>query len=116
MFTKKYFQDRPVLFLHIAIIGMGLLSIISSIIRVDTTKVAAIVRYEPGRGFAGYTRGEPLDLYVFIVGSIIIIAVAVLLSAKLYSMQRALSISLLSLSLVVMIFMFVASNALYNLQ
>jgi hypothetical protein len=65
---------------------------------------------------AGYSQGEPLDLYVFVIASIIIISVTIVISAKLYSMQRVLSIVTLSLSTIVMLFMLVASNALYNLQ
>lgn len=116
MFTKKYFQDRPILFLNIAIVAATLLNVIVSVIRIDTSKPVAIIRYQTTEQLTGYSRADTTDLYSFALASILFAVVAIFLSTKLYTQKRMLSMVLLSLTLVVLVFTFVVSNAIYNLR
>jgi hypothetical protein len=116
MFTKKYFQDRQILFLNIALVATTLLTIIAAIIRIDTGKSVVIIRYQVAKELAGYGRGDAWELYTFVLASIFFTSLAIFLSAKLYHQKRMLSLLLLSLTLVVLIFNFVVSNAIYNLR
>lgn len=116
MFTKKYFQDRTILFLNIAIGAVTLLNIIAAIIRIDTTKQVEIIRYQTVEQLAGYSRADATDLYSFAVASLLFTGVAVFLSAKFFTQKRMMSVLLLSLTLIVLIFTFVVSNAIYNLR
>jgi hypothetical protein len=116
MFTKKYFQDRTILFLNIAIIALTLLNIIAGVIRIDTNKQVEIIRYQTSEQLAGYSRADAVDLYSFALASFLFAAVALFLSAKLFTQKRMLSVLLLSLTFIVLIFMFVVSNAIYNLR
>jgi len=116
MFSKKYFQDRLILFLHIAVVATALLSVVASLLRIDTTKSVTIVRYEVIKGLAGYSRADTLELYSFAIAAILIPAISIFIAAKVYSMQRALSVVVLLLALIVLFFLFVVSGAIYNLQ
>jgi len=116
MFTKKYFQDRPILFLNIAIVATALLNVIVSVIRIDTSKPVAIIRYQASEQLTGYSRADTNDLYSFAIASILFALVAIFLSTKLFTQSRMLSMLLLSLTLIVLVFTFVVSNAIYNLR
>lgn len=116
MFTKKYFQDRTILFLNIAIVAVTLLNVIVAVVRIDTSKTVAIVRYQPYELLTGYSRASTTDLYSFAVASLFFAAVALLLSAKFFTQKRLMSVMLLSLTLIVLVFNFVVSNAIYNLR
>lgn len=116
MFTKKYFQDRSILFLNIAIAAATLLNVIVAVIRIDTSKPVAIIRYQTTEQLTGYSRADTNDLYSFAIASILFAIVAIFLSTKLYTQKRMLSMVLLSLTLVVLVFTFVVSNAIYNLR
>lgn len=116
MFTKKYFQDRPILFLNIAIVATTLLNVIVAVIRIDTSKSIAIIRYQATEALEGYSRTDVTDLYSFAVASVLFATVAIFLSTKFFTQKRMLSVVLLSLTLVVLVFTFVVSNAIYNLR
>ena len=116
MFTKKYFQDRAILFLNIAIVATALLNVIAAVIRIDTSKPVAIIRYQTTELLTGYSRADTTDLYSFAVVSILVSTVAIFLSAKFFTQKRMMSVLLLSLTLIVLIFTFVVSNAIYNLR
>lgn len=116
MFTKKYFQDRSILFLNIAIVAVTLLNVIAAVIRIDTGKPVAIIRYQSSELLTGYSRADTTDLYSFAVASVLFAAVAIFLSAKFFTMKRMMSVLLLALTLVVLVFAFIVSNAVYNLR
>jgi hypothetical protein len=117
MFTKKYLQDRPILFLNLFLMSVTTLTIISSFITVDTSKQLAIVSYRLAEGLDGYEKTDNIyELYSFALAAIIFTAVAVFLSTKLYKQKRMMSLLLLSLTAIVLIFNFVVSLAIFNLQ
>ena len=116
MFTKKYFQDRPILFLNISLVALTLLTVIAAVIRVDTGKSVAIIRYQVAKELAGYSRGDTIELYTFVLAAVAFTVIAIFLSAKLYHQKRMMSVLLLALTLVVLVFNFVVSNAIYNLR
>lgn len=116
MFTKKYFQDRPILFLNIAIVAVTLLNVIAAVIRIDTSKPVAIIRYQSSELLTGYSRADTADLYSFAVAAVLFTSVAIFVSARFFTQKRMMSVLLLSLTLIVLVFLFVVSNAIYNLR
>lgn len=116
MFTKKYLQDRPILFLNVFVVAITLLNLVSGLLRIDTGKNLAIVRYKVAEGLDGYERADPYYLYNFIIVALVLAGVGILLSTKLYKQKRFMSIMLLSLTAVVLVFNFIVSTAIYNLQ
>jgi hypothetical protein len=116
MFTKKYFQDRPLLFLNLLVVLGASFNALAVALRIDTSQSVAIIRYQVNLGLAGFQRANMYQLYGFITASIIIAFVAILLSARLYSIKRSLSILVLVLSIILLLFNLIVSGAILNLQ
>ena len=116
MFTKKYFQDRTILFLNIAIIAMTVLNIIQSIIRIDTSRQAAIIRFQKPESLTGYSRADATELYSFALASILFTGVAFFLSAKFFTQKRMMSVLLLALTYLVQVFLFIVSYFIFGKQ
>jgi hypothetical protein len=116
MFTKKYFQDRPILFLNLIVILGALVNIITSILRIDSSQKIVILRYQVALGLAGFQRGSVAQLYSFAIAAFLIALVAIFLSARLYSLRRNLSILILLLTIIALFFNLVVSDAILKLQ
>jgi hypothetical protein len=116
MFTKKYFQDRPILFLNLVVILGTLINIISTVLRIDTSQNIVILRYQVALGLAGFERGSMLQLYSFALAALLMAVVAILISARLYKQRRSLSILILSLTIIALLFNLVVSDAILKLQ
>jgi ABC-type long-subunit fatty acid transport system fused permease/ATPase subunit len=116
MFTKKYFQDRPILFLNLIVILGALINVISTVLRIDASQKIVILRYQVALGLAGFQRGDVLQLYSFALAALLMAIVAILISARLYHQRRALSILILSLTIVALFFNLVVSDAILKLQ
>lgn len=116
MFTKKYFQDRPILFLNLVVVLGALINIIAILLRIDTSRTISIFRYQAALGLGGYPQGSVTELYSFAVFAALIALVAVFLSARLYRQKRALSILLLWLTIIALLFNLIVSGAILNLQ
>jgi hypothetical protein len=116
MFSKKYFQDRPVLFLNLVVILGALINIVAVVLRINTNQAVAIIRYQVSLGLAGFERAGNLQLYSFLAMAALIAIVAVILSARLYNLKRYLSLLILSLSIIALFFNLIVSGAILNLQ
>lgn len=116
MFTKKYFQDRPILFLNLLIIFGALINVIAVALRINTSQPVTIIRYQVNLGLAGFERASNYQLYGFVALAILISLVAIFLSARLYTIRRSLSILLLVLTIVALVFNLIVSGAILNLQ
>jgi len=116
MFTKKYFQDRTILFLNLAIILGAVINIVATVLRVNTSQAVAIIRYQVSLGLAGFQRADIIQLYSFALMALVIAITAVLISAKIYHRRRILSVLILSLSLIALFFNLIVSGAILNLQ
>ena len=116
MFTKKYFQDRPILFLNLVVVLGALINVIATTLRIDTSRQVSIIRYQAALGLSGYPKGGLIELYGFAAFAVLVAVVAVLLSARLYKQQRSLSLLILWLTIVLLLFNLIVSGAILNLQ
>jgi hypothetical protein len=116
MFSKKYFQDRPILFLNLILTLGMIINVIAVALRVNTGQTVTIIRYQVNLGLAGFQRANTYQLYGFIIAAVIITAVAIFLSARLYKIKRSLSILILVLSIILLLFNLIVSGAILNLQ
>lgn len=116
MFSKKYFQDRAILFLNLIIFLGALINIVATILRINTSQSVAIIRYQTSLGLAGFQRADVLQLYSFSVAALLIAALAILVSAKVYKRRRSLSLLVLTLAIVALFFNLLVSGAILNLQ
>ena len=116
MFTKKYFQDRPILFLNLVVVLGALINVITTTLRIDTSRSVAIIRYESELGLGGFPKGSNYELYSFAVAAVVMATVAVFLSARMYGQRRTLSLLILLLTIVALLFNLIVSGAILNLQ
>ncbi|MBP7821204.1 hypothetical protein KA043_03855 [Candidatus Saccharibacteria bacterium] len=116
MQLKKYLQDRPIFFLNILIFFFAVFSTLSTLLRVDNSRAAAIIRYQVWQGQRGGIQGSPLELYGFAFFSIIMLFGGLFFAYKLYNLNRNYSLIVLSLTLVALVFNIVISGAILNLQ
>lgn len=116
MFTKKYLQDRPILFLNLVVILGAIINVLAIVLRIDTSKSVAIIRYRTSLDLAGFDRSSVSDLYSFAIAALLFAVLAVVLSAKMYSQRRMLSLLLLSLTIIALVFNLIVSGAILNLQ
>jgi hypothetical protein len=109
--TKHYYHDKSVLSLLAANAALFLLAISNVLLNVDTeASDTSIVSYRSSRGIQ--ISGPTSDLYQFALFALIVTAVSVLLSIKLYSHRRHLAISILGLNVITLILCLVVFNAL----
>ena len=116
MFTKKYFQDRTLLFLNFIVLLGVAVNVVATTIRIDSTQAVSIIRYQVSLGLAGFERASTIQLYSFIAVAIVIAVTAIIVSAKLYRRRRVLSILVLSLAIIALFFNLIVSGAILNLQ
>lgn len=116
MFTKKYLQDRPILFLNLIVILGAIINIIAVALRVNSSQSIVIVRYQVALGLAGFERGNVWQLYSFAIAAVLFAIVAIILSARLYKLRRYLSTLILSLTIIALLFNLIVSGAILNLQ
>jgi hypothetical protein len=113
LFSKKYFQDRPVLFLNLIVVLGALINIITVALRIDTSKTVTITRYQAA--FNSFDRGGVIEVYAFLFAAILIAATAIILSARLYWSQRSTSLVILMLAIIALLFNLIVSGAILNL-
>jgi hypothetical protein len=116
MFNKKYFQDRPILFMNLVVVLGAIINVISILLRIDTSQSVATTRYIAALDIEGYIAGGVTELYSFAIFAVVVSVVAGLLSARLYVQNRALSLLMLSLTTVVLLFNLLVSSAILNFQ
>jgi hypothetical protein len=116
MFTKKYFQDRTMLFLNFIVLLGAAVNIVATVLRIDTTQSVSIIRYQVSLGLAGFQRASVIQLYSFAIMALIVAVTAILVSAKVYHRRRALSTLVLSLAIIALFFNLIVSGAILNLQ
>ena len=116
MFSKKYFQDRPILFLNLVVVLGAIINSIAIALRIDSSQTVTIIRYQVALGLSGFQRGSVAQLYGFILLAVLISVFAILFSAKIYKQRRSLSILILSLTIVALLFNLIVSGAILNLQ
>ncbi|HPW48217.1 hypothetical protein KBB76_02440 [Candidatus Saccharibacteria bacterium] len=116
MFTKKYFQDRPLLFLNLVVVFGALINVVTTALRINTSQSIAIIRYQVNLGLAGFQRASNYHLYTFTIAAVLIAVMGILLSARLFNIKRSLSVLVLALTIIALVFNLIVSWAVLNLQ
>lgn len=116
MFSKKYFQDRPILFLNLVVALGAFITVIATVLRINTSQPIVIIRYQVSLGLSGFQRANTVQLYSFAIAAVLIAISSIVISAKMYHKRRSLSIVVLCLSVVALLFNLIVSGAILNLQ
>lgn len=109
---KNYFHDRSVLVLFAANAAFFLLATVSVLLGVNTDEnPTSIVGYRD-TARVGQVSGPTSDLYQFAVFAVIVYTATSVLSLKLYTHRRHLSVGVLAMGLLLLVMTIIIFNAL----
>ena len=115
---KHFLQDRTALLLVSGISFLTLTSIVLVLLKLGNGQGTGnyIVSYRASLGIDRYTTGTTRDIVSFIVFALVIFSFGLVLSYKAYRVKRELSLVVLALTLLLLAFLIVVSNALLVLR
>lgn len=109
--SKKYYHDKTILLLLSTGAFVGLASAIVAVVRLLSSNANIhLVQYRSNMGINRYQPGSIFELYSFAVFALMVVALALILSYKLYSIRRHVAIMVLGLSLVLLVFAAIVLN------
>jgi hypothetical protein len=115
-FPKKYFQDKILIGLAAANIILMLFVVLFVFLRVDGGRTN-FMRFRSNVNVVdAFTPGKATDLYSFGVFALLATFINIILSLRLFNINRSLSVLLLGFGILLLIFCFVVSNALLNIH
>ena len=116
--TKNFFHDRTALLLVSAASFLTLLSIVLILLKINAARgtVNYIVGYRANLGLDRYITGTVVDMLSFIFAALLIFGMGTLLGYRAYKIRRELSLTVLALTLPLLAFLIVVSNALLTLR
>jgi phosphate starvation-inducible membrane PsiE len=115
--SKKFLQDKTVLLLITVIMLLLVIGVSVVLLRFDVSKnPTTVVAYRPNISGASYQSGKPIDIYGMAVYIIITAVAGVFLSARIYKIRRAISVFLLSSTVLLLILATIVANSLISLQ
>lgn len=110
---KNYFHDRLILLLlTVNAFLAGLMSLLI-LLRLDSSKADSyIVQYRASLGVNSFKSGDGSTFITFIVFAILVVAMHVMLSMRVYAKHRRYAVIVLCLGLVLLVMALFVSNAL----
>jgi|SRR4051812_4516612 hypothetical protein len=115
MATNKHFlQDRTALLLVSSTAFLMLLAVTLILLKLGSGRNTSnyIVSYRASLGIDRYTTGTVKDIVAFIVAAVLIFSISLAMSYKSYRVKRELSLVILALTVPLLLFLIVVSNAL----
>jgi hypothetical protein len=119
MATHKHFlQDRTALLLVSGMAFLTLAAVVLILLKLGSGQGTSnyIVSYRASLGIDRYATGTVRDIVSFAVAAVLISGLSLTLAYKSYPVRRELSLVVLSLSLPLLLFLIVVSNALLVLR
>jgi hypothetical protein len=115
MATNKHFlQDRTALLLVSSTAFLMLLAVTLILLKLGSGRNTSnyIVSYRASLGIDRYTTGTVKDIVAFIVAAVLMFSISLAMSYKSYRVKRELSLVILALTVPLLLFLIVVSNAL----
>lgn len=119
MATQKHFlQDRTALLLVSGTAFLTLVAVTLILLKLGSGQGTSnyIVSYRASLGIDRYTTGTVKDIVAFIVAAVLIFALSLSMSYRAYPVKRELSLVVLALTIPLLLFLIVVSNALLVLR
>lgn len=115
---KHFLQDRTALLLVSSTAFLTLAAVVLVLLKLDSGQGTSnyIISYRASLGIDRYATGTIKDILSFIVASLLIFGVGVVLGYRTYPVRRELSIAILALTVPLLLFLIVVSNALLVLR
>ena len=114
---KKYIHDKLALFLLSTDVFLAALCSVLVLLRVGIggSVEGYIVEYRPSLGLNAFHKAGALPIIAFVIFPIMVLVIHGILSIKLYTTHRILSVTILSLGIVLLVAATIVSNALLSL-
>jgi hypothetical protein len=119
MATQRHFlQDRTALLLVSAGAFLMLAAIVLILLKLGNGQGTGnyIISYRASVGIDRYTTGTVTDILAFVAAALLIFMVGTILGYRTYPVRRELSLAILVLTLPLLLFLIVVSNALLVLR
>jgi hypothetical protein len=114
---KKFLQDKAVLLLITIIMLFLVIGVSVVLLRFDVSKnPTTVVAYRPNISGASYQSGKPIDIYSLAIYIAFTAVAGVFLSARIYRVRRAVSVFILSSTVLLLILATIVANSLISLQ
>lgn len=113
---KKFFHDHWILLLLSINAFLALLVIVSVLLQLGSSNSAGyIVQYRPILEIDTYKAGNVIEIFGFIVFSLLALGAHVVLSLRAYRVRRQLALVVLGLGVLLQVLALIISNALLSL-
>jgi hypothetical protein len=119
MATNKHFlQDRAALLLVSGMAFLTLAAIVLIILKLGAGQGTSnyIVSYRASLGIDRYTTGTLKEIVSFMIGALLLFGISLTLSYRAYKVKRELALVILALTIPLLLFLIVVSNALLVLR
>ena len=113
---KSYIHDKVTVFFNLVVILLGVFNSLLVVLRVDTTQSVAIIRNNTTLGLAGFERASSAALYQFLLIALLITIGNTIVSIRVHTIKRGLSLMVLGLTIVALVFLIVISTAILGLH
>jgi hypothetical protein len=114
---KNYFHDRLVVLLISVNAFLALLGGVLVLFRLDAGgSDVYIIQYRANLGLSAFKRGGPTPLLSFAVFGLLVLAIHIILSMRVYPMRRQFAITILALASLLLSLSIIVSNALLILR
>ena len=115
---KHFLQDRTALLLVSSTAFLTLVAVVLVLLKLNSGQGTSnyIISYRASLGLDRYATGTIKDILSFIIAALLIFGVGVVLGYRTYPVRRELSIAILALTVPLLLFLIVVSNALLVLR
>lgn len=115
---KHFLQDRTALLLVSGEAFLTLAAVVLILLKLGSGQGTGnyIISYRASVGIDRYTTGTVMDIISFVVAALLIFVVGTTLGYRTYPIRRELSLTILALTLPLLLFLIVVSNALLVLR
>lgn len=115
---KHFLQDRTALLLVSGTAFLTLIAIALILLKLGSGQGTSnyIVSYRSSLGIDRYATGTVRDIVAFIVAAVLMFTLSLVMSYRAYPVKRELSLAVLALTILLLLFLIVVSNALLVLR
>jgi O-antigen/teichoic acid export membrane protein len=115
---KHFLHDRTALLLVSGAAFLTLVAVLLIVLKLGSGQGTTnyIVSYRDNLGIDRYTTGTSLDILSFAVAAVLVFGVGITLAYRSYAVKRELSLTVLALTVPLLLFLIIVSNALLVLR
>jgi hypothetical protein len=113
---KQYLHDRLVLLLLSVDAFLAFLLTLLTLVRLDSGHNSYIVQYRSDATISAFKSGSSTELLGFVVFGLLVLAIHIVISLRVYVIHRQLAVVVLGLGMLLLVLAIIVSNALLVLR